>query len=111
MHRTGVRLADWKSAIQQDGILRYKQRHAPLRGKPGINATMNATNMMNMTIHNHLAGRTPVVHTQDRCKVCTKQIRVGEDHVRVFHAGNYYVVCCASCATKFEAHPQQYLVS
>jgi len=45
-----------------------------------------------------------------RCKVCTKQIRSGEDHAKVFFGGNYYLVCCASCAAKFEAHPQQYLV-
>lgn len=64
-----------------------------------------------MTKHNHLVRRAPDVRTQGRCKVCTKQIRVGEDHVKVFHGGNYYVVCCASCAAKFEAHPQQYLVS
>ena len=46
-----------------------------------------------------------------RCKVCTKQIRAGEDHAKVFHYGNYYLVCCASCAAKFEANPQSYLVS
>jgi len=46
-----------------------------------------------------------------RCKVCTKQIRSEEDHAKVFFGGNYYLVCCASCAAKFEAHPQQYLVS
>jgi YHS domain-containing protein len=64
-----------------------------------------------MTVHNRLARQTPDVRAQDRCKVCTKQIRVGEDHVKVFHGGNFYVVCCASCATKFEAHPQQYLMT
>ncbi len=46
-----------------------------------------------------------------RCKVCTKRIYEGEDHLRVYHAGNYYLVCCASCGSKFEASPQQYLVN
>lgn len=45
-----------------------------------------------------------------RCKVCTKQIRAGEDHVTVYHAGASYLVCCASCAAKFEANPRTYLV-
>lgn len=46
-----------------------------------------------------------------RCKVCTKQLRAGEDHTKVFHAGTYYLVCCASCAAKFEANPSLYLVT
>lgn len=45
-----------------------------------------------------------------RCKVCTKQIREGENHVKVFHGGAAYMVCCASCAMKFEANPRAYLV-
>ncbi len=43
-----------------------------------------------------------------RCKVCTKKIRSGEDHLKVYHAGAYHMVCCASCAAKFEASPEQY---
>ncbi len=46
-----------------------------------------------------------------RCKVCTKQIRVGEDHAKVFHGNAYYLVCCASCAAKFDADPRAYLVT
>jgi len=46
-----------------------------------------------------------------RCKVCTKLLRAGEDHTKVFHAGSYYLVCCASCASKFEANPGAYLVT
>jgi len=45
-----------------------------------------------------------------RCKVCAKQIRAGEDHVKVFRGGATYLVCCASCAAKFEADPSSYLV-
>lgn len=44
-----------------------------------------------------------------RCKVCTKKIRACEEHCQVYHAGVYHLVCCASCAAKFEANPQQYL--
>lgn len=44
------------------------------------------------------------------CAVCGKRIRLSEDHVKVFHAGMYHAVCCASCAAKFEANPQQYVV-
>ena len=29
-----------------------------------------------------------------RCAVRTKQIRTGEDQVRVYHGSTYYVVCC-----------------
>jgi len=47
----------------------------------------------------------------ERCKVCTKRIRPGEDHARVFYSGSYYTVCCASCAAKFEANPHSYLVA
>lgn len=51
---------------------------------------------------------------QDRplgnCKVCLKKISRGEDHFRVHHAGSDYLVCCASCAAKFEADPRAYLV-
>lgn len=64
-----------------------------------------------MKKQDHWTGPTPDVRTQGRCKVCTKQIRAGEDHAKVFHGGNYYLVCCASCAAKFEANPQSYLVS
>ncbi len=64
-----------------------------------------------MKKQNYWTGQAPDVRTPDRCKVCTKQIRAGEDHAKVFHAGNYYLVCCASCAAKFEANPQAYLVS
>ena len=64
-----------------------------------------------MKKQNHWTGPAPEIRTEGRCKVCTKQIRVGEDHAKVFHGGNYYLVCCASCAAKFEANPQSYLVS
>jgi hypothetical protein len=40
-----------------------------------------------------------------------KKIRQGEDHLRVYHARSYHLVCCASCAIKFEAQPQTYLVT
>ncbi len=46
-----------------------------------------------------------------RCKVCTKPIRAGEDHTKVSYGGSYYLVCCASCAAKFEADPRAYLVT
>lgn len=46
-----------------------------------------------------------------RCKVCAKLVRAWEDHVNVFYAGTNHLVCCASCAAKFKAHPSQYLVS
>jgi len=44
------------------------------------------------------------------CKVCTKRIRRGEDHLKIYHAGTYYTVCCASCVAKFEAAPAHYLM-
>lgn len=62
-----------------------------------------------MKNENNRTQQTP--RSLGRCRVCTKQIRAGEDHVTVYHAGASYLVCCASCATKFEARPQQYLVS
>ena len=71
----------------------------------------NQETLTNMKKLNHRIGPGPDVRTQGRCKVCTKQICTGEDHAKVFHGGSYYLVCCASCAAKFEAHPQQYLVS
>jgi len=46
-----------------------------------------------------------------RCKVCTKPIRAGEDHTKVFHGTTHYLVCCASCAAKFDANPRAYLVT
>lgn len=45
-----------------------------------------------------------------RCKVCTKPIRTGEEHVELFHGSANYLTGCASCATKFEANPTAYLV-
>ncbi|MCG3147741.1 MAG: hypothetical protein PCFJNLEI_01182 [Verrucomicrobiae bacterium] len=45
-----------------------------------------------------------------RCKVCTKNIRAGEDRVEVYHAGAHHTVCCVSCAAKFEAAPHQYVI-
>ena len=47
----------------------------------------------------------------ERCKVCTKRIRPGEDQLKVYHAGAYHVLCCASCAAKFELAPNQYLTA
>lgn len=49
--------------------------------------------------------------TVGRCTVCTKPLREGEEHTKVFYGGTYYLVCCASCAAKFEANPTLYLVS
>lgn len=43
------------------------------------------------------------------CAVCTKKIRQGEVHMKAFHGGTYYLVCCASCAAKFEADPLHYV--
>ena len=45
-----------------------------------------------------------------QCKVCTKPIGPNEQHMMVYYEGTYYVVCCASCAAKFESFPKQYLV-
>ncbi|MCG3148241.1 MAG: hypothetical protein PCFJNLEI_01684 [Verrucomicrobiae bacterium] len=52
----------------------------------------------------------PTMPPAARCKVCTKNIRAGEDRVEVYHAGAYYTVCCVSCAAKFEAAPHQYVI-
>ncbi len=49
-------------------------------------------------------------HLLGRCKVCTKPIRAGEENVKVFHGAAEYIVCCASCAAKFQANPTLYLV-
>lgn len=43
-----------------------------------------------------------------QCIVCTKKIREGEEHIKAFHGGTYYLVCCASCAAKFETDPSHY---
>jgi YHS domain-containing protein len=40
-----------------------------------------------------------------------KKIHAKEDQTKVYHEGAHYVVCCASCAAKFEAHPEQYISS
>jgi len=64
-----------------------------------------------MKKQDHRTEQTNHARSLGRCKVCTKQLRVGEDHVTVFHGGTSYLVCCASCATKFEADPRHYLVS
>ena len=39
----------------------------------------------------------------ETCAVCGKAIRPGEDHIKVFHSGVNPLLCCASCAAKFEA--------
>jgi len=49
-------------------------------------------------------------HSLGRCKVCTKQIREGENHAKVYQGSTCYIVCCASCAAKFSANPDAYLV-
>lgn len=56
-------------------------------------------------------GQPNLERSAGRCKVCTKQLRAGEDHTKVFHGGTFYLVCCASCAAKFEANPNAYLVT
>jgi YHS domain-containing protein len=62
-----------------------------------------------MTTKSHPSGSGPKGESFVQCKVCTKKIRAGEDHMKVYHAGAYHVVCCASCASKFEAAPEHYL--
>ena len=46
-----------------------------------------------------------------QCKVCAKHIRQTEETFNVYHSGQYYAVCCPSCAQKFEAAPKHYLFS
>ena len=48
--------------------------------------------------------------TGERCIVCSKQIHAGEDYLSEFCESTNYVVCCASCAEKFRAHPKQYIM-
>lgn len=45
-----------------------------------------------------------------RCRVCLKHLNDGESYMSVYHAGVHHLVCCASCAAKFEANPSLYLV-
>ena len=45
-----------------------------------------------------------------RCRVCAKAVHTDEEESKVYYEGSYYVVCCPSCAEKFESNPQLYLV-
>ena len=44
-----------------------------------------------------------------RCRVCLKTIRADEDHLTVHYRGTHYVVCCPSCASKFQTAPLEYV--
>ena len=58
-----------------------------------------------MKTHDNPSGQPSPVRPLGRRKVCAKPIGAGEDHVKVFHGGTSHLLCCASCATKFEANP------
>jgi len=45
-----------------------------------------------------------------RCKVCGKSVLPSENHVKVYYEGIHHVVCCGSCAAKFEEAPERCLV-
>lgn len=62
-----------------------------------------------MTFRRHLRPDGPSKPVR-RCRVCLKPIRENEFHLEVYLHGQRHVVCCASCATKFEANPEVYLV-
>jgi YHS domain-containing protein len=44
-----------------------------------------------------------------RCRVCLKTVRADEDHLTVHYRGTDHVVCCPSCASKFQAAPLEYV--
>ena len=62
--------------------------------------------------HLHVHRPPSEVHSRAvlRCRVCAKRLGADEDRIKVHHGGGDYWVCCPSCAQKFEASPQTYLV-
>lgn len=43
------------------------------------------------------------------CRVCGKSMNTTDNHVKVYYEGVHHVVCCGSCAAKFEEGPERYL--
>ena len=64
--------------------------------------------------------RRNVIHSQPHpdgqaadgkaCRVCGKALRDREDFIAIEHAGCRAVVCCASCAARFEQFPSLYII-
>jgi YHS domain-containing protein len=44
-----------------------------------------------------------------QCRVCLKEMHAFERRSTVHYRGAHYVVCCPSCAAKFNASPQEYV--
>jgi YHS domain-containing protein len=44
-----------------------------------------------------------------RCRVCLKTVGADEDHLTAHYRGTNYIVCCPSCASKFQAAPLEYV--
>jgi YHS domain-containing protein len=44
-----------------------------------------------------------------RCRVCLKTVHADEDHLTVHYRGTHQVVCCPSCASKFQEAPLEYV--
>jgi len=47
--------------------------------------------------------------TMERDPVCGMEVDAASARARAEHGGRTYLFCCAGCARKFEAAPQQYL--
>jgi hypothetical protein len=62
--------------------------------------------------HHHLMPHdSRSAHVRDlRCRVCLRPLRKGEFRMTVYFAEAHQVVCCASCAAKFETNPSHYMV-
>jgi YHS domain-containing protein len=52
------------------------------------------------------------IHSQAviRCVVCAKRIRLDDEVIEIHHAGTAHRFCCPSCAAKFEAAPENYII-
>ena len=65
-----------------------------------------------MKKHLHMHQPPSEVHSRAvlRCKVCAKRLSLSDEHLKVYQGGTYHLVCCPSCAAKFEAAPASYIV-
>lgn len=72
-------------------------------------ATVNRIrNAMQATVHSSPRSKPAVL---GRCVVCLKTVRPDEHHLKAYHDGRFFLVCCASCKTKFWVNPQDYVLS
>lgn len=71
-------------------------------------ATVNPIhNAMPVTVHPSNRSQPA---TLGRCVVCLKTVQSDEHHLKAYHDGRFYLVCCASCKAKFWVNPQDYVL-